>query len=150
MAAGIYRKRMRNLDLTGLLSSVYEAAAAIDSGRKGFATRGEEQEGRINYEDGIAQAIILAEYTFITRELEFCEKTDKVAISSLSRAIRFFDDAFLVLKIVKDKTKYQIVENSYPHDNEYRAKGYPMDSFHIACKGHKGRLQNIFNVSSTK
>ena len=161
MAAGIYRKRRRNLDLTGLLSSVYEAAAAIDSGRKGFATRGKEQEGRINYEDGIAQAmsafkeaqatidpeaIILAEYTFITQELEFCEKTDKAAISSLSRAIRFFDDAFLVLKIVKDKTKYQIVENSYPHDNEYRVKGYPMDSFHIACKGHKGRLQNILKT----
>jgi hypothetical protein len=31
MAAGIYRKRRRNLDLTGLLSSVYEAAAAIEA-----------------------------------------------------------------------------------------------------------------------
>ena len=53
------------------------------------------------------------------------------------------DDAFLVLKIVKDKTKYEIVENSYPHDGEYRIKGFPFDSFHIAIRGHKGRLQNI-------
>jgi hypothetical protein len=99
------------LDKTGLISDIYEAVVRIDAGRKGFATRGKEQEGRINYESGIAQAlssfqkaqatadpetIILAEYTFITQELEFCEKTDKDSITSLTKAIRFFDDAFLV------------------------------------------------------
>ena len=77
------------MDLTGLLRNIYEAALAIDSGRKGFATRGKEQEGRINYEEGIAKAlsafqeasnqrfaasadpetIILAEYTFISQEV---------------------------------------------------------------------------------
>jgi len=149
------------LDLIILADSITRAATLIDFGRKGFATRGKEQEGRINYEDGIALAmetfkeaqttadpetILLAEYTFISQELEFCEKTDKDAINSLSRAIRFFDDSFLVLKIVKDKTKYENVENSYPHDSEYRIKGYPMDSFHIAIKGHKGRLQNILKT----
>jgi hypothetical protein len=149
------------LDRIGLTLDISDAAIKIDAGRKGFATRGKEHEGRISYEDGIAQAmttfkeaqttadpetILLAEYTFITQELEFCEKTDKDAISSLSRAIRFFDDAFLVLKIVKDKTKYEIVENSYPHDSEYRIKGFPFDSFHIAIKGHKGRLQNILKT----
>ena len=149
------------MDLIILADSITRAATLIDFGRKGFATRGKEQEGRINYEDGIALAmetfkeaqttadpetILLAEYTFISQELEFCEKTDKDAINSLSRAIRFFDDSFLVLKIVKDKTKYENVENSYPHDSEYRIKGYPMDSFHIAIKGHKGRLQNILKT----
>ena len=149
------------MDLTGLLSSVYEAAAAIDSGRKGFAIIGKEREGRINYEDGIAQAmsafkeaqstadpetILLAEYTFISQELEFCEKTDKDAINSLSRAIRFFDDAFLALKTVKNSTLYQGAEQTYPHDSEYRIKGYPLDSFHVAVKGHKGRLQNILKT----
>ena len=149
------------MDLTGLLSSIYESVINMDAGRKGFATRGKEQEGRISYEKGISEAmsafkeaqttadpetIILAEYTFITQELAFCVKTDKDAISSLSRAIRFFDDAFLVLKIVKDKTKYENVENSYPHDSEYRIKGFPFDSFHIAVRGHKGRLQNILKT----
>jgi len=150
------------LDLITLANNIINAATSIDSGRKGFATRGKEQEGRIFYEDGIALAmetfqqaqatadpktIILAEYTFITQELEFCEKTDKDAIASLSRAIRFFDDAFLVLEIVKDKTKYQIVENCIPHDPKYRVKGgFPMDSFHIAIKGHKARLQNILKT----
>jgi len=133
----------------------------IDSGRKGFATRGKEQEGRINYETGIAQAlssfqeaqatadpqiIILAEYTFLTQELEFCEKTDKAAISSLTRAIRFFDDAFLALEAVGNKAQYQGAEKTIPHDGKYRIKGYPMDSFHIAVKGHKGRLQNILKT----
>jgi len=149
------------LDLTGLLSNIYESVINIDAGRKGFATRGKEQEGRIFYEDGIALAmsafkeaqatadpetILLAEYTFITQELEFCEKSDKAAISSLTRAIRFFDDAFLALEAVGNKTQYQGVEKAIPHDSEYRIKGYPMDSFHIAIKGHKGRLQNILKT----
>ena len=173
------------MDKTGLLYNIYEAVVRIDSGRKGFATRGKEQEGRINYETGIAQAlsafqeaqatadpqtIILAEYTFLTQELEFCEKTDKAAISSLSRAIRFFDwkarciprqyykfpyqrrnrrflhDAFLALEMVKDKTLYQCADKVIPHDSEYRIKSYPLDSFHVAIKGHKSRLQNILKT----
>jgi len=149
------------LDLAGLVDSIITATASIDSGRKGFAIRGKEQEGRINYEDGIAlametfqeaqatadpQIILLAEYTFITQELEFCEKTDKAARSSLTRAIRFFDDAFLALEAVGNKTQYQGAEKAIPHDGKYRIKGYPMDSFHIAVKGHKGRLQNILKT----
>jgi hypothetical protein len=149
------------LDLAGLINRITNATAGIDYGRKGFAIIGKEREGRINYETGISEAksafkeaqatadpqiILLAEYTFITQELEFCEKTDKDAINSLSRAIRFFDDAFLALEVVKDKTLYQATEKTYPHDGKYRIKGYPMDAYHIACKGHKGRLQNILKT----
>jgi len=94
------------LALAGLIDNIITATVRIDSGRKGFAIIGKEREGRINYESGIALAmetfketqatanpeiILLAEYTFITQELEFCEKTDKDAINSLSRGIRFFD-----------------------------------------------------------
>jgi hypothetical protein len=149
------------LDLITLAGNIAYATTLIDAGRKGFATKGKAEEGRTSYEKGIAVAmsafkeaqattdpetIILAEYTFITQELEFCEKSDKESISSLTRAIRFFDDAFLVLKIVENKTKYQNVENSIPHDEKYRVKGFPMDSFHIACKGHKTRLLNILKT----
>jgi len=145
------------LDLIGLLSSVYEAAAAIDAGRKGFATRGKEQEGRIFYEKGIAKAlsafqeaqatadpetIILAEYTFLTQELEFCEKADIDSISSLSKAIRTFDDAFLALKTVEG-SHYEVVEQAISHEKEYRVKGFPMDAYHIACHSHKTRLKNV-------
>jgi len=133
----------------------------IDSGRKGFATRGKEQEGRINYETGIAQAlsafqeaqlsadpqtIILAEYTFLAQELEFCEKTDNDSLSSLTIAIQSFDDAFLVLEVVEDKTFYQCVDKAIPHSSKHRFKGFPMDAFHIACKGHRTRLQNILKT----
>jgi hypothetical protein len=45
------------LEATGLVSRIYDATIAIDSGRKGFATRGMEQEGRIFYEDGISEAM---------------------------------------------------------------------------------------------
>jgi hypothetical protein len=87
------------LDQIGFVSEIYEAVIGIDFGRKGFATRGKEQEGRISYEIGIAKAmaafqeaqstvdpqtIILAEYTFISQELQFCEKTDKDSLSSLT------------------------------------------------------------------
>jgi len=145
----------------GLVDKIYEATIAIEAGRKGFATRGKEHEGRLSYERGINAAmtafkeaqttadpetILLAEYTFITQELEFCEKTDNDAINSLSRAIRFFDDAFLALEAVGNKTQYQGVEKAIPHDKYYRIKGFPFDSFHIAVKGHKGRLQNILKT----
>ena len=149
----------------GLVNSVYEAAAAIDFGRKGFATRGKAEEGRIYYEKGIAEAlaafkeasatdvaaatadpytIILVEYTFLSQELQFCEKTDKESLSSLTKALQSFDDAFHVLKIVEDSTLYHVVDESYPHDEKYRVGVvYPKDSFHVACGSHKTRLENI-------
>jgi len=142
---------------TGLVSSIYQAAINIDFGRKGFAIQGKEREGRINYEKGIAvamsafqeaqttadpQTIILAEYTFLTQELEFCEKTDKDSITSLTKAIRFFDDAFLALETVEG-LHYEIADKTIPHDTKYRVKGFPMDAYHIACHSHKTRLINV-------
>jgi hypothetical protein len=87
--------------------------------------------------------MILAEYTFLSQELAFCEKTDKDSLSSLTKAIQSFDDAFLVLGVVEDKTLYQGVDKSYPHSKEYRVSGFPKDAFHIACSGHKTRLKNV-------
>jgi hypothetical protein len=142
----------------GLVNSVYEAAANIDLGRKGFAIRGKAEEGRISYEKGIAEAltafkeaqatadpqtIILVEYTFLTQELQFCDKTDKDSFSSLTQAIQSFDDAFFTLKTVEDSTLYKGAETTYPHHKKYRVGGFPKDSFHIACISHKTRLQNI-------
>ena len=45
------------MDITGLVNSIITATSNIDSGRKGFATRGKAEEGRISYEDGIAEAM---------------------------------------------------------------------------------------------
>jgi hypothetical protein len=161
MAAGTYRKQRLNLDIIGLVSSIADAAVSIDLGRKGFATRGKAEEGRIFYERGIAKAltafkeaqttadpqtIILAEYTFLTQELQFCEKSDKDSITSLTKAIQSFDDAFLALKVVEDRTLYQAVEQSIPHSKEYRVSGFPKDSFHIACGSHKTRIQNMLKT----
>jgi len=149
------------LEIIGLIDSINKAAISIDSGRKGFAIIGKEREGRINYEDGIAVAlsafkeaqttadpetIILAEYAFLSQELEFCEKTDKESLSSLTQALQFFDEAFIVLKIVEDKTLYQVVEKSYSHKKEYRFKGFPKDAFHVAFGSHKARLMNILKT----
>ena len=84
----------------GLINRVYDAAANIDFGRKGFAVRGKADEGRISYETGIDRAlsafqeaqstidpeiIILAEYTFLVQELEFCDETDTYSKSSLTQ-----------------------------------------------------------------
>jgi hypothetical protein len=154
------------LDLITLASNITNAVIYIDSGRKGFATRGKEHEGRINYELGISaamsafqlasnqrfaaaadpQALILAEYTFITQEFQLCDKTDKDTINSLTKAIQSFDDAFLALQAVEDKQQYHGVEKSIPHDKKYRITGYPKDAFHIACISHKTRLQNILRT----
>jgi hypothetical protein len=149
------------LDRIGLVDSINASALAIDLGRKGFASRGKEHEGRLSYEDGITKAmsafvqaqatadpqtIILAEYTFLSQELEFCQKDDKDSLNSLTKALKFFDDAFLVLPIAEDKTFYQVVDKAIPHDKDYRVKGFPRDSFHIACGSHIARIKNILKT----
>jgi hypothetical protein len=145
------------LDRIGLVNSVYDAAGRIDIGRNGIATRGKAEEGRISYETGIAKAmtafqeaqttadpqtIILAEYTFLTQELESCEKSDKDSINSLTQALKSFDDAFLALQAVEDNA-YKIVDKTFPRHKDYRFGGFPKDSFHIACSSHITRLKNI-------
>jgi hypothetical protein len=160
MAAGICLKRRLNLDQAGLLSSVYDATFAIDFGRKGFAIIGKEREGRISYEVGIAKAlaafqeaqasadpqtIILAEYTFISQELQFCDKSDEDSLSSLTKAIQSFDDAFLALEAVEE-SGYKTAEKTYPHSGKYRVSGFPRDAFHTAFVSHKTRLKNILKT----
>jgi len=155
------------LDPAGLINSIISATASIDYGRKGFATKGKAEEGRLSYEKGIAQAmsafqeasnhrfastadletIILAEYTFLSQELEFCEKTDKESFNSITQALQFFDQAFLVLKIVDDKNLYQAVEKSFSYyKREFRYKGFPKDAFHVAFGSHIARLMNILKT----
>ena len=157
MAVGICQKQRQNLDKIGLVDSIYKASISIDVGRKGFATRGKAEEGRISYEDGISVAssafiqaqvsadpeiIILAEYTFLSQELEFCDPTDKHTLSSLTKAVQSFDDAFLAIKSV-EKSEYKIADNIFPHNGKYRINGFPKDALHIACIAHRTRLQNI-------
>ena len=144
------------MDKIGLTLDISNAAINIDAGRKGFATKGKAEEGRMSYETGIAQAMsafqaaqtsvdpqamILAEYTFITQELQFSKK-DKHSLNSLTKAVHSFDDAFLAIKSVDEKC-YKIADNIFPHNGKHRVNGYPKDSFHIAFASHKTRLKNI-------
>ena len=146
------------MDIIGLATSISAFAISIDIGRKGFATRGKAEEGRISYENGISKAmvafkeaqisadpriILLCEYTFLNQELQFCDKTDKDTLNSLNNAIQSFDDAFLVLEIVEDAALYHIADKAIPHHKDYRINGLPKDSFHIACGSHKTRIKNI-------
>jgi hypothetical protein len=146
---------------TGYIDSILEAAVSIDFGRKGFAVRGREQEGRVAYERGIAEAsstfkkaqattdpqiLILVEYTFISQELQLCPENDKDTLNSLTAAVQGFDDAFLALEVVENSISYKEAEKTYPHHKDYRVSGFPNDSFHVACKSHKTRLQNILRA----
>ena len=149
------------MDLIGLATRISASVISIDAGRKGFATRGKEQEGRILFEDGIdsamsafqeaqisadAQTLILAEFTFLSQELQLCDKTDKDTINSLTQAVESFNDAFLAHQVVENGTSYKDVDKTYPHKKEYRVSGYPKDAFHIACISHRTRLQNIIRA----
>jgi len=150
------------LDLIGLTNNIHQAVISIDAGRKGWATKGKEAEGRVAFEYGInlamssfkeaqtsidPQALIMAEYTFICQELQLCSETDKYSLSSLTQAKQSFDDAFLVLQVVGDSVIYKGVDKAFPHRDKYRTSGFPKDSFHIACMAHKTRLQNILRFS---
>jgi len=144
---------------TGLLDDIYTATTAIGLGRKGIATRGKEHEGRISYEDGIDTAmsafmeakatadpetIIRAEYTFLTQEFQFCDKTDSDAQGSLTLAIQSFMDALSCLEVVEDADLYRkAVDKAIPHMPKYRVGDFPKDAFHIACRAHKTRIRNV-------
>jgi len=148
------------LDLIFLISNIHLAVSQIDAGRKGWATKGKEAEGRVSYEEGIdlamlsfkdaqtsidPQAFILAEYTFICQELQLCSETDHDSLSSLTQAKQNFDDAFMALQVVENSTFYKEAEKTYPHHKNYRvrsANGFPKDAFHFACGAHKARLKN--------
>ena len=47
------------MDLIGLVDSINASVLAIDSGRKGFATKGKAEEGRINYENSKYQLWVI-------------------------------------------------------------------------------------------
>ena len=147
--------------MTGLLNNTNDAALAIEFGRRGFATRGKAEEGRLSYERGISEAlsafkdarstidpyvIILIEYTFLNQEFQFCDKNDTDSISSLTQAIQSFDDAFLALRIADNSAHYKIAEQIIPHDKKHRVNGFPKDSYHIAMIAHKTRLRNILRA----
>jgi hypothetical protein len=136
------------------------AAANIYRGRKGFTIAGDEQNGRISYEDGITMALtafqevhsladtetfVLSELAFIQQELQFCEEADTHTKSSLTQAIESFNDALRALKAVLGP-HYKTAEETYPQNSKYRFRQMPKDAFHIACMGHRTRIQNILRV----
>jgi len=92
------------------------------------------------------QTIILIEFTFLNQELQFCDKADTDSLSSLTLAIQSFDDAFLALSVVDDRALYHVVDKTHPHNKKYRISGFPKDSFHIACAGHRTRIQNMLRT----
>jgi hypothetical protein len=146
------------MDQAGLINNIFRAVIDIDFGRKGFAMRSREHEGRISYEKGITlaancfqevqtsadpQTIVLVELTFLQQEFQFCDKADEITQSSLTQAIQSFEDALRCLKVVADKKLYRGAEATHPTSPRYRIHSFPKDAFHIACIAHKTRLQNI-------
>jgi hypothetical protein len=145
------------MEKSGLQSRITNAVSKIAEGRKGLETDGEEHEGRLLFEDGIAKAraifaevlasgdvelMLLAEYLFITQELEESEDDEIEGRASAVAALASFDDAFLSLKALEKGAAYQVAEQTYPHNTQYRYKDMPKDAFHIAFIAHKTRLRN--------
>jgi hypothetical protein len=75
---------------------------------------------------------IVAEYTFVGQELQFCDSSDKETINSLTQAIEDFDGAFLVLKIIQKPAQYKWVEQSYSRHIQNRYNKMPKDVFHVS------------------
>ena len=150
------------MELSSLANNIYLAVINIDTGRKGWATKGKEPEGRISFEEGInlalstfkkaqvsadPQALILAEYTFICQELQLCSEADSYSFNSLSQAKQSFDDAFLALKVVRNSSNYKEADKTYPRHKNHRISGFPKDAFHIAFEAHKTRIKNTLRFS---
>jgi predicted nucleic acid-binding protein len=151
------------LDKVGLSGKIYTSVTTIYQGRKWLDTEGLEGEGRISYKEGLALAIeafravqecaaddlhtlFVAEYMFLAQELEFCAPREIKAITSLTKAIQEFDGAFLALEVLQNAEIYQFAEKTYSHRAEFRYKEMPKDAFHVACAGHKARIDNILRT----
>jgi hypothetical protein len=115
------------MDLTSFLVSLTAYVIDIDAGRKGLATKGKTEKGRVSYERGISgafaafqeaqstanpQTLVLAEMNFLQQELQFCGETAKATRTSLTRAVQEFDDALLAHEAVQDK-RYIITEKTF-------------------------------------
>jgi hypothetical protein len=148
------------LDRTGYLDKINNGVILIYKGRDGLDTDGGEREGRISFQTGLAIALdtfkkiqlqvnedlellILAEYVFLGQELQFCASSDTNAKTSLTRAIQEFDEAFLALGVLQNTEVYKSLEKAISHRPEFRYKEMPKDAFHVACAGHRVRIQNI-------
>ncbi|GHU57011.1 hypothetical protein FACS189442_5880 [Spirochaetia bacterium] len=144
------------MEKTGLPDRINDSVFRIDLGRKGVSTDGEEHQGRIYYQSGIAialaafreaqatvdcETLILTEGTFLERELQYCDSADTITRNSLTQAIQSFEDSLRSLKTVADKTLYQAAETTHPTTRN-RINGLPKDVFHQACDGHRTRLSN--------
>lgn len=148
------------MDKAGLISDINTGVTAIYQGRQWLDTEGLEGEGRVSYKRGLALAneafrevqkcaagdlhtLLVAEYTFIGQELELCNPHDTRAITSLSKAIQEFNEAFLALEVLQNAEVYAALDKALSHHLEFRYKGMPKDAFHVACAGHKARIDNI-------
>jgi hypothetical protein len=149
------------MDLIGLVNNTIKSVTQIDKGRKGLRTDGQEHEGRLYFEEGIAsasntfsqalstgdpQVILATEEAFIEQELKYCSDDDIYSRSSLTQALQSFEDAFLCFESVVDQTGYKAAEKTWPHTPKYRVKNYPKDAFHLACISHRTRLQNVLRA----
>jgi hypothetical protein len=145
------------MDLSSFLTDLASHANEIDIGRKGLSTNGEEHEGRVHYEKGIAgvlaafqeaqvttdpRTLVLAELAYLQQELQFCNESDKDTQSSLIQAVQSFEDALRCLKMAEDPGGYRFAETTYPTSSKYRIQGFPRDAFHTACIAHKTRIRN--------
>jgi hypothetical protein len=95
---------------------------------------------------GDPETMLKIERTFLNEELQFCDPSDSIAISSVTQAIRSFDDSLRALAVVENSALYQAAEQTYPTHPRYRVQGMPKDAVHIACAAHKTRIANIMRA----
>jgi hypothetical protein len=151
------------MEKIGLLDEISEGVYNIHIGRKGLATEGAAEEGRISFTKGLLsvlaifkevytnvtcdiETLILVELAYLTEELQYCNPTEKDVFASMTAGIIAFKDALRVLKTVQDAAAYKNVETSYCHLLKYRHKGMPKDAFHVACIAAYTRLHNTLRT----
>lgn len=144
------------MEKIGLIADMSDAVEQIAVGRTGLETDGREHDGFIEFSEGINKAsvlyteaansgdcelMIVAEYTYLSKELEYAQDGETGAEASAAAALESFDDALLVLKAVENKN-YEYAELAFPHRGKWRYNGYPNDAFHVGCTAHITRIKN--------
>jgi hypothetical protein len=95
---------------------------------------------------GDPETMLKVERTFLEEELQFCDPSDSLAISSVTQAIQSFKDSLRALAVVQNSMLYRAAEQTYPTHPRCRVHGLPKDAVHIAAAAHRTRIANIIRA----
>jgi hypothetical protein len=136
-----------------------DAVELIARGRLGLRAKGQSEQGREDFHEGIILltklfdeaynendlfSMLLCESTFLTKDLEGARPSEKAAIANYENALA--DNAFDCLDMIKSPEKYKESAVLFSCKPYFRYKGMPKGGFIVALLAEPARIQNSMSA----